>query len=235
MLNIDLKSFDRVVFFTGAGMSAESGVPTYRGRGGIWASYRFEDYACQEAFDRDPEGVLDFHEMRREKVGECVPHEGYRLLSDYESKNPSCVVITQNIDGFHRKSGNQNVFELHGSLWRSRCDKCGESEEVQASAPPIRQHHCGAFLRPDIVWFGDALNMDVVGGALAAIRNCDLLISIGTSAVVMPAAGFPLEAKGNGAYLLEINPESTDLSAIYDESLRMTASEGLRQLLIQGS
>jgi NAD-dependent deacetylase len=228
---IDPKTHQRVVFFTGAGMSAESGVPTYRGQGGIWASYRFEDYACQEAFLRDPEGVWDFHDMRRQKTGDCEPHDGYELISNWEKENPNTVVITQNIDGLHRRSGSRNIFELHGCMWQIRCDACGVLQTNWERPLANRRHDCGAYWRPNIVWFGDSLQEDVISGALHAIRNCDLFISIGTSAVVMPAAGFPLEAKRSQAHLIEVNPETTVLSGLYDANLRVAASQALKLLL----
>ena len=227
---IDLRQFERVVFFTGAGMSAESGVPTYRGSGGIWSEYRFEDYACQEAFDRNPDRVWDFHDERRQKVGQCNPHLGYELIAQFEKQYPQTTVVTQNIDGLHFRAGSQTVFELHGSLWRVRCDACGFMSENLETPISNRQHSCGAYVRPDIVWFGDSLSADVVSRALSAIRTCDVLVSIGTSAVVMPAAGFPLEAKRAGATTIEVNPEPTALSDVYDMALRLPASDALSQL-----
>lgn len=228
---IDVSEFKRVVFFTGAGMSAESGVPTYRGSGGIWAQYRFEDYACQDAFERNPEGVWDFHDDRRSKVGQCQPHSGYESIAQFERQFPETSVVTQNIDGLHYRAGSSQVYELHGSLWRVRCDDCGEVMDNHESPIQNRKHSCGAYLRPDIVWFGDSLSADVVSRALNAIRRCDVLISIGTSAVVMPAAGFPLEAKRAGAMTIEINPEPTALSDVYDRVIRRPASEALSDIL----
>jgi NAD-dependent deacetylase len=230
-VSVKLRDFERVVFFTGAGMSAESGVPTYRGKGGTWEQYDYEEYACQAAFNRDPEKVWDFHDMRREKTGACAPHPGHGLISAFEAERPSTVVVTQNIDGMHQRAGSQTVHELHGSLWRVRCDACGELLDDTSVPLASRTHSCGAYLRPDIVWFGDMLRMDVVRAAQQAIESCDALVSIGTSAVVYPAAELPLHAKRGGAKLIEVNPEPTPLSDVYDVHLRMPASEALAQLL----
>lgn len=227
----DLSSARRIVFFTGAGMSAESGVPTYRGRGGIWHEYNYEDYACQEAFERDPEKVWDFHDKRRATTGACAPHRGHELIAALERARPSTWIITQNIDGLHQRAGSEHVLELHGSLWRVRCDRCGvvfESREVPVAS---RRHACGEHLRPDIVWFGDMLRLDTVREAIRRAQECDVFVSVGTSAVVFPAAEMPLYAKQRGARLIEVNPEETPLSEAYDVCLRTPASEALEALI----
>ena len=153
---IDFRSFENIVIFTGAGMSAESGVPTYRGRGGIWSEYRWEEFACQRAFDRDPRKVWDFHDKRRAAVAACQPHQGHRIIAEMQQSLPQVTVITQNIDGMHQRAGSRNVLELHGSLWRVRCSR--EGTRTDALAMPLPSHHCecGAWLRPDITWFEDA-------------------------------------------------------------------------------
>ena len=122
--------YKSIVFFTGAGMSAESGVPTYRGRGGIWSQYNWEEYACQEAFDRDPQKVLKFHELRRRSVLACQPHPGHYVIAELEKTHPQVRVVTQNIDGMHQRAGSRNVTELHGSLWRVRCPSHGITEDI---------------------------------------------------------------------------------------------------------
>ncbi|HSW15245.1 MAG TPA: Sir2 family NAD-dependent protein deacetylase, partial [Solimonas sp.] len=154
MQPIDLADFRSVLFFTGAGLSAESGVPTYRGRGGIWAQYNYEDYACQRAFERDPVQVLDFHELRRGRALECQPHAGHRHLARLQAAFPQVHVVTQNIDGLLQRAGVTVDAELHGSLWRQRCARHGLREDLQAG--PYQQRKCpdcGAWLRPDITWF----------------------------------------------------------------------------------
>lgn len=230
MKTIDPGQYEHIVFFTGAGMSAESGVPTYRGRGGIWNRYRWEEYACQEAFDADPEKVLKFHEMRRAAVLACHPHAGHAAIAAVEKKHPHVTVVTQNIDGMHQRAGSGRVLELHGSLWRLRCPHDGISEDIGEKYGSYRCEKCGSWLRPDITWFGDALDEAVVREAVAAIRECDLFVSIGTSGVVYPAAGFPRFAKENSARCIEINPEANEMSSLYDEAIRDRAGKALPEL-----
>jgi NAD-dependent deacetylase len=205
--------YKSIVVFTGAGMSAESGVPTYRGRGGIWSQYNWEEYACQEAFDRDPQKVLKFHELRRRSVLACQPHSGHYVIAELEKTHPQVRVVTQNIDGMHQRAGNRNVTELHGSLWRVRCRSHGIVEDMGETFK-----------------FGDILNQDVISEANLMVRRCDLFISIGTSGVVWPAAGFPKIAKESGAYCIEINPEPNEMSYLYDEAIREDAGRALPAL-----
>jgi len=230
MKMLSTKDYRRIVFFTGAGMSAESGVPTYRGRGGVWDRYNFEEYACQDAFDRDPGKVLGFHEIRRKAVLACRPHRGHFLLADMEKRHPAVSVVTQNIDGMHQRAGSRNVVELHGSLWRVRCPRHGVSVDTGERYGGYRCPQCGGWLRPDIIWFGDALDPQTVSMAEHLIKTCDLFISIGTSGVVWPAAGYPSLAKQKGAYCIEVNPEPTGMSKIYDETVRDTAGNALAGL-----
>jgi NAD-dependent deacetylase len=230
-MSLRIQDFSRIVFFTGAGMSAESGVPTYRGKGGIWKEYDYEDSACQRAFDRDPEHVWEFHNYRRDLVGKCAPNDGHRAIARCEQVLPSVTVVTQNIDGLHQAAGSQRVLELHGSLWKLRCDACGwRGEDRSAPLQDLRCPVCQAYKRPDIVWFGDNLSSSVLGLVRDALLACDLLVSIGTSAVVYPAADMPLIAKRAGARLVEINPEDTPMSAIYEVCMRTTATEALATL-----
>jgi NAD-dependent deacetylase len=231
MNQLRVTDFESVVFFTGAGMSAESGVPTYRGKGGIWKDYDFEDYACQQAFDRDPARVWEFHNYRRDLVSRCAPNDGHALIARCEQRRPRVTVVTQNIDGLHQQAGSKSVLELHGSLWRLRCDACGwRAESHAAPLEELRCPECGAWKRPDIVWFGDSLADEVLSWVDAALQSCDLLVSIGTSAVVYPAAQLPLVAKQAGATLVEVNPESTPLTPIFDQVMRGPATEMLGRM-----
>ena len=227
-----ITGFDRIVFFTGAGMSAASGVPTYRGAGGIWKTYDHRSYACQEAFDADPAHVWEFHNYRRGIVAACAPNRGHELIARAEALfGDRVTVVTQNIDGLHQLAGSTRVHELHGSLWRVRCDSCGATHHGREN--PLAELHCaacGGWWRPDIVWFGDSLRSSVIRESTAAIKTCNLLISIGTSAVVYPAAELPLLARKAGATLVEVNPEETMLSEYYDINLRTTAVEALEAL-----
>ena len=229
MEQIDAARYGHIVFFTGAGMSAESGVPPYRGRGGIWGRYRWEEFACQEAFVADPEKVLKFHEMRRASVLACRPHAGHEAIAGLEQGHPSVTVVTQNIDGMHQRAGSQKVIELHGSLWRLRCP-CGVGQDMGETYRRYRCETCGSWLRPDITWFGDMLDQDAVARAVKAIRGCDLFVAIGTSGVVYPAAGFPRFARENSARCIEINPEANDMSPLYDEAIRAKAGDVLPDL-----
>ncbi len=222
-----LGDFDRIVFFTGAGLSAESGIPTYRGSGGIWHKYNYEDYACQRAFDRDPEMVWDFHDQRRAKVASCEPNVGHRIVAETQRQKPSVTVITQNIDGLHQRAGAGDVLELHGSLWRVRCDEEGTVRADFTLPMNPRRCACGAYFRPDIVWFEDSLDRDVLLAAREALEHCDLLVTIGTSAVVYPAAELPVIAMRRGAVTVEINLEETPVSHLYQHRLRGPASEVL--------
>ncbi|MBN1297985.1 NAD-dependent deacylase [bacterium] len=225
----------RIVFFTGAGISAESGIPTYRGKGGLWHQYNYEEYACQLAFDRNPEKVWDFHEERRAFVARCTPAEGHRIIADIEKHIPGTTVITQNIDGMHQRAGSRNVIELHGSMWRVRCD-CNMGVRENNDVPlRSRQCDCGAYLRPDIVWFDDPLDTEVIERAMRAVQTCDLLITIGTSAMVFPAAQIPLIAMQRKVPTIEINPEKTGLTPYYTVFLKGTAGAMLNRLWAHAS
>jgi NAD-dependent deacetylase len=225
METIDLSTCSNIVFFTGAGMSAESGVPTYRGKGGIWNSYDVEEYACQKAFERNPGKVLQFHEIRRRAVLDCHPHEGHRVIAGM----PGAMVITQNIDGMHQRAGSQGVIELHGSLWCLRCERCRTVRKDPGPAYASLRCTCGNWLRPDIIWFGDMLDAAVMHRASEIIAACDLFISIGTSGTVWPAAGFPALARRSGAYCIEINPEPSG-AAEYHRVIRNEAGTVLPEL-----
>ncbi|HDP95626.1 MAG TPA: NAD-dependent deacylase [Candidatus Aminicenantes bacterium] len=220
-----------IVVFTGAGMSAESGVPTYRGSGGIWNQYRWQEYACQEAFENKPEAVLDFHEKRRKAVLDCIPHAGHKALADLETIHPRVTLITQNIDGMHQRAGSRNVLEIHGSLWRMRCPQHGVQKDLEQAEFAHRQcPSCLAWMRPDITWFGDTMDTGLMETAAGAVKRCDLFVSVGTSGVVWPAAGFPQLARESGAVMVEINPESTPMSHLYQHHLRERASFALVSL-----
>jgi len=225
---IKLHDFERIVFFTGAGLSAESGIPTYRGRGGLWHEYNYEDYACQRAFDRDPNKVWDFHDKRREMMGATEPNDGHRIIAEVQEKRPGTWIVTQNVDGLHQRAGAIDVIELHGSMWRVRCDTCETIKDNDEVPLSNRRCRCGTYWRPDIVWFEDPLDARTIQAAQKAIGQCDLLVSVGTSGVVFPAAHLPQIAVQAGATCVEINPEETAVSGWYQHHLRGKASEMLR-------
>lgn len=229
------RDFRSIVLFTGAGLSAESGVPTYRGAGGIWREYNYQDYACQRAFDRDPVQVLDFHELRRTKVLGCAPHAGHAHIRAMQAGHSGIQVITQNIDGLLQRAGVAVAAELHGSLWRLRCPLHGIREDLAAAAfahrrcpdcPPDR----APWLRPDITWFEDAVNEAVFEHAAMLVDDAELFIGIGTSGAVWPAAGFAERARRRGARMIEINPEDNEASALYGEHVRLPASKALPEV-----
>ncbi len=232
MQKLKLKDFEHIVFFTGAGMSAESGVPTYRGKGGIWHEVKIKEVACQEAFERDPLRVLQFHELRRQKVLECRPHAGHRVISDIEKQFDTVVIITQNIDGMHQLAGSKRVIELHGSLWRLRCPEHGIWTDNGERYESYHCPHCDRWARPDITWFGDLLDVQVISQTEEIMSRADLLITIGTSAVVWPAAGFVQIALQNQAYSIEINPEISAVSHLYRQSIRGQAGQVLPDLFL---
>lgn len=212
-------------------MSAESGIPTYRGYGGIWNEYKWQDYACQSAFNINPKKVLDFHELRRIEAMKCLPHTGHLIISDIQKYFSRTSVVTQNIDGMHQRAASSNIIELHGSLWRMKCIEENKTfVDDHIAKYSRRKCECGDYLRPDIVWFNDRLNSSVVTQSLELISNCDLFVSIGTSASVWPAAGYPKIAKESGARCIEINLEDTQASYLYDIKLRTSASEGLQKI-----
>lgn len=226
-----LEDYGRVVFFTGAGMSAESGVPTYRGHGGVWAQYNYEDYACQRAFEANPESVLDFHEMRRKKVLECQPHAGHALISLLQRGHRHLAVVTQNIDGLLQRANVHVAAELHGSLWRTRCETHGQFNDRQIPSYANRTcPECGQWLRPDITWFGDGVDSKVFEHVEGLISTADLFVAIGTSGVVWPAAGLAQLARESGARMAEINLEDNQASPLYEIRIRAPASKGIARL-----
>lgn len=228
---LDIAAHRSILVFTGAGLSAESGVPTYRGRGGIWGQYNYEDYACQRAFERDPQRVLDFHALRRGRVLDCAPHAGHRHLAQVQARYPQVEVVTQNIDGLLQRAGVRVAAELHGSLWRLRC-RCGIRQDVAAGEFAARRCAvCDQWLRPDITWFEDAVDTAVFEHVAALVERAEVFVSVGTSGAVWPAAGFAQQARRAGARMIELNPEDNEASPLYGERVRLPASEGLPALL----
>jgi NAD-dependent deacetylase len=229
-----LSDAGRVVALTGSGVSAESGIPTFReAQTGLWERYDPQELATPEAFARNPRLVWEWYEWRRHLVAEAEPNPGHLALAELGRRIPGFTLVTQNVDGLHGRAGSRNVIELHGNILRSKCsleDEVVQPEEHDDSVPP-RCARCGASLRPDVVWFGELLPFEALEAALEAARECDLLLSIGTSSLVYPAAALPYEALENGAALVEVNPSETPLTPHADYSLRGSASEVLPNLL----
>jgi NAD-dependent deacetylase len=218
-----LRRAERICVLTGAGVSAESGVPTFRASDGLWEGHRIEDVASPEGFYRDPLLVWNFYNARRENVTKVKPNPGHYALAKLEARwGDRFTLVTQNVDGLHSAAGNRNVLEVHGSLRRTRCLGCREVKdrglEPLGRAPMCE---CGAGLRPDIVWFGEALPEDTWQAAAIAAFECDLFLVVGTSAVVHPAASLvPIAKRGQpSANVIEINLAKTEASALADVGL----------------
>jgi NAD-dependent deacetylase len=210
-----LRTSSRVVALTGAGVSQESGLRTFRdAQTGLWAQYKPTELASPEAFARDPKLVWDWYAWRREAVKAVRPNAGHYALVQMEKRIPQFTLITQNVDNLHRMAGSQNVLELHGNIQRVRCANCYTFTEVWDDDPEEvpRCQVCGGLLRPDVVWFGEALPRDQLEAAVEAARRCDVFFSIGTSGVVQPAASLAFAAHNRGAVVIEINAEPTPLT-----------------------
>ena len=220
-----------VAVLTGAGISAESGVPTFRGKDGLWRSHRAEDLATPGAFRRDPRLVWEWYDWRRGLIGGCEPNAAHGTVVDIESCFDVFTLITQNVDGLHRLAGSREVVELHGNIWGLRCTEgCRpnwEDRTVPLVEIPPRCPSCGALARPNVVWFGESLPADALDAAFAAAQTCEVMLVIGTSALVNPAASLPLVAMQHGAYVVEVNPHPTPLSDLVDEAIREPAASSL--------
>jgi NAD-dependent deacetylase len=225
----------KVVVFTGAGMSKDCGIDTFRGPGGIWEKFSAEDLATYEGFIRDPAKVWMWNAARRQQVAGLTPHPGYEALAEMEGLFPEVVTVTQNIDGLHSRSGASRVVELHGNIWKVRCDAEDNEpwidERTEFPEYPLHCEDCGGLLRPHIVWFGEPLDRRDILEATMAVEDCDAILVIGTSAVVYPAAGFPMLAKRSGALVIEVNIEPTPVTEYADISLFGTAEEVLPALV----
>jgi NAD-dependent deacetylase len=222
-----------VTVLTGAGISAESGVPTFRGPGGLWRSFRPEDLATPEAFANDPRLVWEWYDWRRSVVAKALPNSGHKALVNLQARVPQFTLITQNVDGLHDAAGSHQVVKLHGDIWSLRCVSCGR-EETNRTVPlaPLPPHCiCGGMQRPGVVWFGEALPAAAIEEAFEAARHCEVFLCCGTSAVVYPAAALPRVALEAGAKLIEVNLEATDLSDAAHVSLLGKAGEILPQIV----
>ncbi len=240
-----LSSARNVSVLSGAGISVESGLPTFRGAEGLWRNVRAQDLATPEAFERDPSLVWDWYRLRRERMGAVAPNAAHLGLARLEPRFEAFSVVTQNIDGLHQKAGSRRVIELHGNIWRVRCfthpaHRFGEAEtnalEASAQGEKVPRCPCGGALRPDVVWFGEPLDPENLEAAVRAVRHATVLLVVGTSSVVYPAAALPGMARDAGAVVVEINPEETPLSGEAHLVLRGAAGVVLPELerLIDG-
>ena len=229
-----LRAAKRIVVLTGAGISAESGVPTFRdAQTGLWANYKPEELATPQAFLKKPAMVWDWYMMRREMIKKVKPNAGHFALAEIEKKVPQFLLVTQNIDDLHRLAGNRNVIEIHGNIQRTKCfdeDLVVESWDYESGVPP-KCPRCGGLLRPDVVWFGEMLPPGAFERSAEAARNCDAFFSIGTSSLVYPAASVPYEAVRRKILSIEINPEETPLTEHVDHHFHGTSGIILPELV----
>ncbi len=226
-----IKNIKKIVFVTGAGISQESGIPTFRGKDGLWRNYDPMKLATIDAFYDDPKLVWEWYNDRRRNIFQAYANQGHKAIAELE-KYAQVVVLTQNIDGLHQKAGSSKVLELHGSIVRIKCSVCDFKDEIItefSEIPPLCK--CGNILRPDVVWFGESLPQDVWQKAIIFASECDLMIIVGTSLVVSPANTLPIYAQQNNAIMVEINPENTEMSSEMDLIIRNTSAKVLPELI----
>ena len=226
-----LKDSRKIVFVTGAGISQESGIPTFRGKDGYWRKYDPMKLASIDAFYDDPKLVWEWYDDRRKNILDVKPNEGHFAISQMEEFK-DVVILTQNIDGLHQRSGSTNVLELHGSIIRIKCTVCDFIDNITEnfeSLPP--KCKCGSMLRPDVVWFGEPLPQNIWQSAIKEASVCDVMVIVGTSLVVSPANTLPVYAKQNGAILIEVNPEKTVMSNDMTLSIQATSVGVLPKML----
>ena len=226
-----LRSAKKIVFVTGAGISQESGIPTFRGKDGLWRNYDPMKLATIDAFYKNPKLVWEWYNERRRNIFAAEPNLGHKAIAELE-EFVKVVVLTQNIDGLHQKGGSSSVLELHGSIIKIKCTVCDFKDEIfteYSNLPPLCK--CGNILRPDVVWFGEGLPQDVWQEAIIHANSCDVMVIAGTSLVVSPANTLPIYAKQNNAMLIEINPDETIMTSDMDSSIRSTSAVALPELV----
>jgi NAD-dependent deacetylase len=228
-----LYSSNIVVSLTGSGISAESGVPTFRGKNGLWKNHRAEELATPSAFRRNPRLVWEWYSWRRNLIDRVDCNPAHLALAELERRIKDFVLITQNVDGLHKKGGSKNILEFHGNIWEVRCTRCGkisENHEIPIEILPYC-NDCKGLLRPNVVWFGEELPQDIFRKSIEIIMKCEFMFVIGTSGVVQPAASLAFKAKENGAFICEINIEKTPISPIADEIILGEAGNILPKFL----
>ncbi|MBU0637427.1 MAG: NAD-dependent deacylase [Planctomycetes bacterium] len=216
-----LASTSSLCISTGAGMSAESGIDTFRDESGLWTKVKPEEFATPQAFQRDPVKVWEWYRWRRRELAKVEPHDGHRVLADWEERVSDFTLVTKNVDGLHHRAGSTKVIELHGRLDVVRCTGC-KYEVIGLDDLGADPHcpECSQRLRPGVVWFGEALPPGALDAAFFAAQRCDTMVVVGTSGVVQPAASLVDAAKAHGAYVIEVNPNPTELSYLADVCLR---------------
>ncbi|HYV26677.1 MAG TPA: NAD-dependent deacylase [Candidatus Eisenbacteria bacterium] len=229
-----LRNASDVCVLTGSGISAESGIPTFRdAQTGLWEKFKPEELATPEAFRQNPRRVWEWYAWRRELVAKAEPNAGHLALVELERRVRSFTLITQNVDGLHQRAGNRQVIELHGNITRTKCfeEDVVVNEWPETNEVPPRCPRCGGWLRPDVVWFGERLPTEAINTAMAATTACELFLSVGTSALVYPAASLPFDAIEQGATVVEINPDSTPLTSRAHHAIHSPAAMVLPALL----
>jgi len=228
-----LRNVNRVAVLTGAGISAESGVPTFRGEEGLWRKFRAEELATPEAFMDNPKLVWEWYIFRRNIMKDVSPNPGHYALAEMENLFEDFTLITQNVDGLHRRAGSKNILELHGNITKNKCYDCDKpyEAEIDISADDLPLCECGGKIRPDVVWFGELLPPHAINNAFEASSRAELFFSVGTSAIVHPAASMPVMAKREGACLVEVNLEPTPLSGLADYTFHGKSGEILPQII----
>ena len=229
-----LKNADNILVFTGAGISAESGVDTFRGKGGLWNKMKPEELASFGGFIKNPNLVWEWYQYRRKIVHDTSPNPGHFAIAELEKYYNSVTVVTQNVDNLHSRAGSKKILELHGNIERNFCIDCNtfyDVNEFQSVPEAPKCPKCGGMIRPDVVWFGENLPEGIFARAEASAKESDICFIIGTSAVVYPAAYIPITAKEYGAYLVEINIEKTEISQAVDLSLIGKSGEVLPEIL----
>jgi NAD-dependent deacetylase len=231
-----IRSASKITVLTGAGVSAASGVPTFRGVEGLWKSYSPQELATPEAFERDPKLVWEWYDWRRGLISKCRPNPAHEILALWSRRYPEFTLITQNVDGLHEKAGTRNVIRFHGSIWEVFCwNGCKTSpsrwtyEAVPIAKIPPPCPYCGGLIRPGVVWFGEGIDPQVLELSVAAL-DCDVFMTVGTSALVYPAAGLVSEAHRKGAFTIEINLELTPASDTVDVAVQGPAEVVLQQI-----
>jgi NAD-dependent deacetylase len=215
-----IASAQSIAVLTGAGISADSGVPTFRGATGLWRTYRVEELATPGAFAREPRLVWEWYDWRRSVIATVRPNAGHDALAALEHHRDRFTLITQNVDGLHAQAGSRRLLELHGNIWQMRCTVCGAVSTDRRVPLPLTPQlpacvHCSGLLRPHIIWFGESLDSSVIQLAIDAATSCELFLVIGTSGVVQPAASLASMAREAGAWVVEVNPERSAIPAIH--------------------
>jgi NAD-dependent protein deacetylase/lipoamidase len=229
-----IRTAERAVVFSGAGVSRESGLDTFRGAGGLWEKMRPEELATPQAFHHDPGKVWSWYGWRYDRATAVQPNPAHLALVEWEELFPEFLLVTQNVDGLHRRAGTRSLLELHGTLLRARCERCGRTRDMGEALAESREEppvcSCSGRFRPAVVWFGESLDASVLSRAYEEASGCDLFVSVGTSSTVYPAAGLIEVAHRGGACLIEVNPEPTPFSPLADLRIAAPAGEALPRL-----